>query len=126
MNIPGSNILNMALRVIASSGVQYYQFVSNSINDRGLTISVYADPIVIYGSFQPIDRKLYVELGLDLSRDYADLFVPNNVLDLNRGVTGDGILFESQTYKCEASAPWYGIDGWTKILLVRVPSLQGS
>lgn len=120
--IPGSNILDMAFRVIATSGVQYYQYVSRSINSVGLWESVYALPIKIWGSFQPVERRLYAELGLDLNKKYAHLFVPNNVLDVNRDVSGDQMIFQGEKYQCESSEPWYGLDGWTDILMVKVPS----
>ncbi len=122
MRIPGSNILDRALTVIASSEVEYYQYVSRSTNSLGLWVTVYATPIKIWGSFQPVERRLYAELGLDLNKKYVHLFVPDNIIDVNRDVSGDQIIFQSETFQCESSEPWYGIDGWTDILMVKVPS----
>lgn len=124
--IPGSNLLNMALGSISPSVLLYYQFVSNSTNDLGIVVPVYADPIDISGSFQPVPRSMYAEMGLDLNKKYANFYASSNILDLNRGITGDGFQFQNEFYKCESATLWYGIDGWTAALLVNVPSLQGA
>lgn len=120
--IPGSNILNAALRVISSTPVQYYKYVSRVSNDVGLFNTTYLSPITIKGSLQPVEKSLYAELGLDLSKKYVDLFVQNDILDVNRDVSGDQFIYGSETYQCESSEPWFLIDGWTAIHAVRVPT----
>ena len=120
--IPGSNILNAALRAISSTPVQYYQYVSRVSNNVGLFNTTYLSPITIKGSLQPIEKSLYAELGLDLSKKYVDFFVQNNILDVNRDVSGDQFVYATETYQCESAEPWFLIDGWTAIRAVRVPT----
>jgi hypothetical protein len=119
--IPGSNILNAALRVIASTPVQYYKYVTRAANDLGIYNTLYDPPIQIRGSLQAVEKTMYAQLGLDLSKKYMNLFVPNNILDVNRDVSGDQFIYNSETYQCESAEPWFSIDGWTAILAVKVP-----
>lgn len=119
--IPGGNILNSALRVISSTPVQYYKYVTRASNDLGIFNTLYDLPVQIKGSLQPVEKNMYAQLGLDLSKKYMNLFVPNNVLDVNREVSGDQFIYNSETYQCESAEPWFSIDGWTAILAVRVP-----
>lgn len=122
--IPGSNILNAALRIISSTPVQYYKYVSRAVNDLGLLEAMYDVPITIKGSLQPVEKSMYAQLGLDLSKKYMNLYVPNDILDVNRNVSGDQFVYNSERFQCESAEPWFSIDGWTAILAVKVPVLS--
>lgn len=120
MSVPGSDVLNDALSVIASESVTYYQFLSRSQNDVGQDVTVYNDPITIYGSFQPIPRNEYQQLGLDFNKSYFNLYTSNNIIDIARDVSGDQIQFQGVQYQCEALTKWFGIDGWVAIRCVAI------
>lgn len=116
--IPGQNLLNMTLRVIAQQTVQYYRFVSRSLNAVGQDIAVYASVITIVGSWQAVPRNLYITLGLDLQKDYYTFYTSNNVLDVTRDVSGDQIVFMGRRYQIESGNDWYQMDGWKGLLCI--------
>jgi hypothetical protein len=117
--IPGSNLLNSALGVIASQSVDYYKFASRATNTIGMEVSTYDSPIVIFGSFQPINSAMYEEYGLDLSRTYANFYSSNNIISVDRDVSGDYLIFQGDKYQCESNTKWFGIDGWNAVLVVK-------
>lgn len=118
--IPGQNILNMALTLIARQTIVYYKFIERTLNEIGQDITVYADPLLIVGSFQPVAREVYDVYGLDLQKSYFVLFTSNDVLDINRDVSGDQIAFNNQRFQVESSTNWYNLDGWKELLCVRI------
>ena len=118
MSVPGVNLLNMALRVISQQTVQYYQFLSRSLNSVGQDIATYASPIDIVGSWQPVPRQLYIQYGLDLQKNYFTLYTSNNVLDITRDISGDQVSYLGNRYQVESNNDWYQLDGWKGILCV--------
>ncbi len=118
MAIPGINLLNMALTIIAKQTVSYYQFISRSLNSVGQDIAVYASPINLVGSWQPVPRHLYEIYGLDLQKDYFTFYSSNNILDIQRDISGDQLVFMGKRYQVESSNDWYQLDGWKGMLCV--------
>lgn len=116
--IPGSNILNQALTVIAKQTVQYYRMLDRAVNDVGQDVTEYAPPVAITGSFQPIQRKLYEQYGLDFQKSYFILYASKNIIDVGRNVSGDQITFQGRRYQCESETEWFGIDGWVGVICV--------
>ena len=121
--IPGSNILNMALSVIAKTSFNYYAFSSRFKQPNGVYLPTYAPPVALQGSVQPVPRELYQEYGLDFNKYYQNVFVSQNVVDVARDVSGDMVQIQGQMYQCESITPWYGIDGWVQILVVKVQNI---
>lgn len=117
---PSSNILDMALTLIYPQSVTYTPFLSRALNNLGLWVASYGEPKTIRGSFQPIPRTLYQNLGLDFKKNYANFYTSKNILDVGRDVTCDKIEFQGSTYACESITPWFGIDGWVAVLCVEV------
>lgn len=117
MNIPGSNLLNTALRLIQYQSVEYYRYLGRVQNDIGQYINTYDLPISVKGSFQAVPRNLYAQYELDLSKDYATFYTSDNILSLDRDRTGDYILYASKRWKCESPNDWRAMDGWRGILL---------
>ena len=118
MNIPGSNLLTQAFRLIAQQTVMYFQFLSRAQNAVGQDITTYAAPVPILGSFQPVPKQMYEKYGLDLAKTYATFYTPTNALSVNRDISGDQIVFNGGTYQCESENDWFAIDGWTGVLCV--------
>lgn len=118
--IPGQNLLNMAFRLIAQQSVVYYHFLGRTQNSIGQDVSQYSLGKKIVGSFQPIQRSLYMQLGLDLQKDYWNYYSSNNINDLERSVAGDQIGFNGQRYQCESNTDWFQIDGWKGTLFIHV------
>ena len=122
MAVPGMNVLAVALQVIASQPIVYIAYVSRSTNSIGLLEDVYAIPKTIKGSIQPVPRELMETLGLDMQRNYARVFVPNSIVDIQRDVTSDKFQFSGSTYKGISLTKWISLDLWNEILVVEIPS----
>lgn len=116
MSIPGSNILNMALSVIAKQAWQWFSFNDRITQSNGQYMGVYNAPLTIQGSSQAVSRALYQQYGLDFNKYYQKFFVSRNVIDVSRDVSGDLFVFNGQTYQCLSITPWYAIDGWVEVL----------
>lgn len=119
--IPGSNLLKTALTVIAPQTVAYYQTTGRSVNDIGEYVTAYAAPVNINGSFQAVPRSVYEQYGLDFQKNYSIFYTNSNLIDVQRNVSPDKIVFNSKDYICEsANADWFSVDGWKGILCVLV------
>ena len=120
--IPGSNLLNVALTVIAAQTVMYLRELSRALNDIGQDVTTYALPVEIKGSFQPVPRKLYAQYGLDFQKSYFTLYSSTNIIDVGRDVSGDKIVFNGRLFQCESNNDWYSEDGWKGVLCVDIGS----
>jgi hypothetical protein len=118
--IPGSNLLNMAFRVIAQQTVSYYRATGRTVNSQGIYVTQYAESEPVGGSFQPVPTNLYQIYGLDLTRVYYTLYTAQNILSVNRDVSGDQIVFNGQRFQCEANNDWFALDGWKGVLCVLI------
>lgn len=121
MSVPGSNLLSMATRLIAKQSFEYHAFQCREPNYIGQDVTVFATPVTLLGSIQPVPRSLYQEYGLDFQRNYVNVYVSQDVTDISRDVAGDRIGFQGKAYECLSKTPWFGIDGWDAILAVEVP-----
>ena len=128
MASPGSNQLLTALRAIGSTPVQYYRFSSRTENSAGIDVTTYIIPqLCILGSFQPVKRQLYERMGLDLSKRYADWYVPNvEAVDLDRDVSGDVIEVNGRRWELVGENDWFSMDGWKSMLCVDIGPATGN
>ncbi len=120
--IPGSNLLNQALTVIAKQAVIYHKALGRALNDIGQDVTVYDDPVKIYGSFQPVPKNLYDALGLNLQKSYYAFYTSNNVIDLQRNLSNDQLTFGNYRYQCESNTEWFLMDGWKSVLCCQLTS----
>lgn len=121
MLVPGSNLLALAMGPIARQSLQWRAFVSRSVNAAGDFVSVFADPVAITGSFQAVNRNTYQLLGLNLQQKYSNFYTQADVKTVERDREGDLVDFAGETWQCESDQDWHSVDGWRKILCVRVP-----
>lgn len=121
MTVPGSNLLRMALRVIQSQAFDYYAFISRAAGISGIWVATYAAALPLTGSVQPVPRTLYLQYGLDFQKDYVRFYLSKNVIDVQRDVSGDKIIYGGRTYQCESlDGDWFRQDGWTAVLAVKI------
>ena len=120
--IPGSNLLRQAMGPIARQSLQWQAFVTRVVNETGDYVSTFADPVTITGSMQPVDRKLYQQLGLNLARNYCTLYTEADVRVTDREREGDLVTFDGKPWQAESDRNWRAVDGWRKILCVQVPA----
>lgn len=118
--IPGANVLNMALSVIAKQSITYFRATGRSLNNVGQDVTTYASPTIILGSFQPVPKRLYQAYGLDLQKTYFTFYASADLIDIQRDVSGDQIAFNGLRYQCESSNDWFNIDGWKGVLCVLI------
>lgn len=114
------SLLDRALRIIKKQPIAYYRAASISTNDIGLDVSTYQSPVTIYGSVQAVPRSLYQYLGLDLQKNYINVHVSADIVDVKRDVSGDQISFNGKRYQCESKTDWFAVDGWVSVLCVEV------
>lgn len=119
-NVPSSNLLKRALRVIKPSSVNYFRFNGRALNDVGQYIATYDPPIVVKASVQAVNRDTYNDLGLDFQKRYVKFLMSVDVIDLARDVSGDKIEFMGKTFQLESSTPWHAIDGWVRVIGVQL------
>lgn len=121
MTTPGGNILARALKRIAPQGFDYYPYASRTVNAAGLWVATYGASIPLLGSVQPVPRSMFLQAGLDFQKEYATFFVSANVIDIQRDVAGDKMIYAGRTYQCESlNGDWFRQDGWDAILCVKI------
>jgi len=120
MIVPGSNLLNLALSVIAKQTVMYYKNTDRAINSIGLDIAEYDSPVAIKGSVQPVRRSLYEKNGLDFQRRYVTFYASTKVIDITRDLSGDQFSWNGRQWQVLSTNDWYAQDGWTGILAVDI------
>lgn len=122
MIIPGGNLLNLALTVIQKQQLTYYAYTSRALTDIGTFVATYGDGVPVFGSFQPVPRNLFVQMGLDLQKSYATIYISKDVLDVDRDVSGDQFIYNGLTWQVESRTAWFPLDGWDAVLCVQVPN----
>lgn len=119
--IPGSNLLGLALTVIAPQGVEWHKFAARTQNDKGDWVHSYEPPVALFGSWQPLDQAKYQQLGLDLAKKYFVLYVSAAVDGVERSKGGDLLVRNGRKYQVEDAAnDWLDIDGWRGVLCIDI------
>lgn len=119
--IPGVNLLNLAMQLIAPQAVVYFRFTGRALNANRDWVNTYApgEPDE-EGSVQAVDRRLYMQLGLDMQKDYVYWITPRDIRAVERERAPDAIEWDGRRYQCEAITRWQAQDGWTRALCVDV------
>jgi E217 collar protein gp28 len=110
--IPGSNLLRMANRLIAFEPIWWSAFVGETKGAGMIITAEYATRVKITGSVQPITRMMYVDLGLDLQKDYFTVFTLTKLRDLRRNSNCDLLDFKGRRFNVESNTDWTNEDGW--------------
>jgi predicted NAD-dependent protein-ADP-ribosyltransferase YbiA (DUF1768 family) len=120
MIVPGSNLLGIALTVIAPQQIVLYRFLSRTQNAIGEWVSTYAAGIPVEGSWQPVDQNKYESLGLDLSKKYYMFYTSEVIESIARGVSPDLAERNGRKYSTVADTPWNDVDGWQSAMFVDI------
>ena len=121
MQIPGSNLLSLANRLIAQQILQYAQYQTRAVNSVGVWNTTYNQPVQILGNIQPVPRQRYENMGLDFQKNYAIIYVQKNVIDIDRNVAGDQFTYNGIIYEAISKTNWFAQDDWVGVLCVAVP-----
>lgn len=122
--IPGMNILNTALTVIARQEALYHRAVSRGTNAIGQWVTTYAAPVPIRGSIQAVPRETYQNLGLDYQKNYLSCYFTGNVSGIQRGESGDQMTWNGRRYQFLSESEWYAMDGWNGLMAVEIGAAQ--
>lgn len=117
MIVPGSNILNLALGVIAAQPAVWYKATGRTQNAIGQWITTYAQPVVIRGSMQPMDKARYEQMGLDMDKDYWSFHTSHPIDGIDRDKAPDVIEYNGKAYQITKQADW-DVDGWRWLVLI--------
>ena len=118
--IPGSNLLNMAASLISLQSGTWERFTGRTQNRVRQYINQYDPPVQISGSFQPVPRQVYSQLGLDFNEFYLMLYTSTEIYDTQRDTSGDIINFDSRRFRVVGRNEWSPVDGWNGVMLVEV------
>lgn len=114
------NLMAIASTVVPMQTITYYPYASRTINDVGLEVTAYGTTQQLKASVQAVSRNTYEQFGLDLQRKYVTVFIQKNLIDIDRGVSGDKITYNGETYQIESETDWMNVDGWTYLMAVRI------
>lgn len=120
MNVPGSNLLKQAARVIKLTTVPYIVAGPRTLNAAKQWVTTYADPVGIKMSVQRVPRSKYIQFNLELQRNYVMLFASIDMIDLDRDASGDRLIWNKRLYQIESQNTWFEQDGWAKSLAVDI------
>lgn len=124
MNVPGVNVLGLALGIIANQPVHLCRFAGNVRQLTGVDVPTYASPAMVMGSVQPVPRRNYEALGLDMGKDYVTLYTSESVRAIERDGSGDVFIYVGKYYQAQDRTDWLQQDGWNEILAVAIPALR--
>lgn len=120
--IPGGNLLNLAMSVIAKQQLSYIAYTGRSVAVNGDYVDTFAAPVTVYGSIQPVKRSLYDQMGLDFQKNFHNIFISLDVKDVRRATASDRFSYKGITFQVLSNEPWFNMDGWDQTLCVEVPS----
>lgn len=120
--IPGSNLLQMALQVIApTQNVAYREYLGEQDNEFGSTNVAYGSVTPLYGcSVQPVTKAQIQQTGLAVNKEYIYVWTSNNVEGAYRGRQNDLILWDGSNYEVMPEEDWVRQDGWKRITAVKL------
>lgn len=118
--VPGSNVLSSAFELLETQTIQYLKFQSRSLNRIGIWDSTFASPVDVEASVQEVDNDVYKQLGLDFQKTYKRLYIELDVIDLERGATGDQFIISGDTYQLTSSVQWFEADGWVSLIAIKI------
>jgi hypothetical protein len=111
----------MASSIIGLQSVTWKKYVSRTINDVGKYVSVYDAGTTIKASVQPVSRSVYEQNGLDLQKNYINIYTAEPMVDLKRDHSSDRILYNGGTYQLPSNqGDWFAVDGWNAYLAVQI------
>lgn len=120
MIVPGSNLLAIALGVLGKQSIVLYKAASRAQNARGDWVTTYAAGVPVEGSWQPLDSRKYMELGLDLKKRYFNFYTSEPIQQAERGMSPDQASRDGRRYETVGDTPWQDVDGWRSALFVDI------
>jgi hypothetical protein len=120
MIVPGSNLLSIALTVIAPTQIALSRATGRVQNAIGEWVTTYAVQVPVEGSWQIIDQAKYESLGLDLTKKYFMFYASEKINSINRGESPDLCERNGRKYSTVSDVPWNDVDGWQSAMFVDI------
>lgn len=125
------NILGTALKIIPKVTVQYQKYIGETVNDMGICVPQYADPVTVTNAHvQPAMNSMYSrqgfsgknlmydEIGLQYGKNYRVVFIPANIRGVEVQTTNDIILYQGKRWNIKTVNQWFDYDGWNRLVIV--------
>ena len=121
MQVPGSNLLIQALRVIQPTrGAFVRKFTGEAENASGKTVPVYADPVPLVNcSIQAVPFRDIQQMGLTVGKTYIKVISTTDMHGAYRGGQGDRIQWNGHEFTVLEETNWIVQDGWVRIIAVK-------
>lgn len=113
------NLFNIAISVIPPETAQYVQFTGETVNQIGLSVPSYAEPIDIEASIQPLGDTAYKDLGLDFQKEYYTVYSNQRMHGINEQKHPDKLKFHGKEFTVQKTTYWNEYDGWGSVLVVK-------
>jgi hypothetical protein len=120
MTLLRSNLLKKALRLILPESYLYYQYLGESVNEIGISVPSYADPITITGSVQSPENSMYNQLGLSLDKNYKIFYGATSINGNETQNQPDRFLYDGRIFETVKNTNWFNYDGWSGVLAVEI------
>jgi len=124
MGLNNQNLLQTALGIIPKQSFKYLKYLGNSINEFGISVPKYAEPVDVKGSVQMIELSLYSALGLDMAQNYRQVYVSEDIHGNESQPQPDRFIISGSTWEVVKNSPWYDYNGWCGVLAVEVKELR--
>jgi len=118
MSVPGSNLYKTATQIISKSNYTLFNDVSRTLDARGIWVTSYGAGIPLRDSIQAIPRSIYAQIGLDFDKYYIMIYTDNPLLVVERGTSGDQIVFNNSRFQLLDNTDWVPMDGWSGVVAV--------
>jgi hypothetical protein len=113
----------LALGVISIQPVILFRFVGNIVQENGIELPTYAPAVSIAGSVQAVSGKTKLQLGLEITDEYVNLFTTELIRPVERDTAGDVFVWSGKYYQALGGSDWVGQDGWNEVLAIKIPNL---
>ena len=120
MIVPGSNLLGLAMMVVAPQLPTFFACTGATTTVAGERAPTYAAGVPLAGSFQPLSRARVSLQGLDFEKNWATFFVSAPLRATTRLQPPDQLEYGGRRWEVTGGADWLAQDGWTAPLLVDV------
>lgn len=118
MTLLRKNLLNRALHIIPSEQFQYIKYLGAAINDFGISIPSYAEPVTIQGSVQAVENALYQQMGLDLEKNYRYFYCAQDIRGNAENPQPDRFYYDNKIWEVVKNSQWFTYDGWCGVVAV--------
>lgn len=116
------NVLGAALKILPQQKIIYKKFLGKTVNELGIAVNSYGEPITALGSIQPANDDTLYKLGIADGGDYYVCYLHGNALSISSMqsndivVSADGTVFN--IFKSDKWSMYPGQD-WNRIVLQR-------